>query len=100
MAGRNSSERLVNYMTELRKHLLACYNCKGAMSARDGARMCTTGSILTTSAAREFNSVIEMRRHAISDGKIYACPDLSKHGIAYQMTAMLFTVEGVQGELF
>jgi len=102
MGGRNSSERLVSYMTQLRRHLLKCHDCKGAMSVGPSGTLCRNGQILTLSAAREFNGVIELRRKALrsGDGLIHACPDLSKHGEAYALTARLFSVHGVQEELF
>jgi hypothetical protein len=64
--------------------------------------MCNTGRMLTVSAAKEFTNVIELRRKAYAQGVgiIHACPDLSKHGEAYAMTAIPFHVTGVQGELF
>lgn len=101
MTGRNSSERLVSYMVQLRRHLLKCYDCKGAMKVGPTGVLCSVGATLTVSAAREFNGVIEMRRRALKngDGLIHACPDLSKHGEAYALTARMFVVHGVQEEL-
>lgn len=97
---RNSRERLISYMAELRAHLLKCYTCKGAM--KSGTKLCDAGARLTLSAAREFSSVIELRRKAMShgDGIVFACPDISKHSEAYALTAPLLHVTGVQGELF
>jgi hypothetical protein len=102
MTGRNSSERLVSYMVQLRRHLLKCHDCKGAIAIGPSGTLCKTGAVLTVSAAREFNGVIEMRRRAMAhgDGLIHACPDLSKHGEAYALTARMFVVTGVQEELF
>jgi hypothetical protein len=102
VSGRNSDERLVSYMVQLRRHLLKCHECKGAMSVGASGVLCGVGRMLTTSAAKEFNGVINLRRRALrsGDGLIHACPDLSKHGEAYALTARLFVVQGVQEELF
>lgn len=102
MAGRNSDERLTDYLTKLRRHLLGCYECKGAIAVGVSGVLCRTGIMLTVSAAHEFTSVLELRRKAMARGAglIHACPDLSKHGTAYALTAPLFTVSSVQEELF
>ena len=82
--------------------MLRCHDCKGSFSAGDTQSMCDYGIMLAVSAAREFNSVIDMRRKALKHGEgiIYACPDISKHGEAYALTATLFHVNGIQEELF
>lgn len=99
---RNSSERLTDYMTQLRRHLLTCHDCKGALNVGSARTMCQQGTMLVVSSAREFNSVIELRRKAFARGNpgIHACPDLSKHGQAYALTAPMFMVTAMQGELF
>lgn len=86
-------------MTELRRHLLKCYECKGALKAH--SELCAIGNRLTASAAIEFNGVIDQRRDAMRNGNgtIFACPDISKHGEAYALSAPLFYVTGVQEEL-
>ena len=99
-APRNGRERLISYMAELRRHLLKCYTCKGAL--KSGTPLCDVGARLTVSAASEFNSVIELRRKAMArgDGTMVACPDLSRHGESYALTAPLFYVTAVKEELF
>lgn len=99
---RNSSERLTDYMTRLRTHLLKCHDCRGALNVGSTGTMCSLGAMLVVSSAREFNSVIELRRKAFAKNRpgIHACPDLSKHGQAYALTAPMFTVTAIQGELF
>jgi len=95
-------DRLFNYFTLLRRHLIKCDQCKGARKALIPENMCREGRQLTLSAADEFDIVIELRRKALSShgGLIYACPDLAAHGKAYAIAAELFAVKGVQGELF
>lgn len=102
MAPRNRDERLNDYLVKLRRHLLKCYDCKGAMAVGTSGVLCQTGTLLTVSAAKEFTNVIELRRKANIDGisYVHACPDLSKHGASYALTAPMFTVVGVQEELF
>lgn len=102
MAPRNRDERLNDYLVKLRRHLLKCYECKGAMAIGTSGVLCRAGSLLTVSAAKEFTSVVELRRRANASGASYvhACPNLSKHGASYALTAPMFTVVGVQEELF
>lgn len=102
MAERNSHERLKSHLGQLRRHLLKCYDCRGALATGLNGRLCVTGALLVLESAREFNGVLELRRkaNALGEGVIHACPDLSKHGEAYALTAIPFHVTGVQGELF
>jgi hypothetical protein len=102
MAPRNRDERLGDFLVKLRRHLLKCYECRGAMEIGTSGTLCKNGSLLVMSAAKEFTSIIELRRKANSLGTSYvhACPDLSKHGASYALTAPMFTVVGVQEELF
>lgn len=102
MAPRNRDERLIDYLTKLRRHLLKCYDCKGALAVGSGGVLCKTGQLLTVSAAQNFTSVLDLRRKANASGisYIHACPDLSKHGASYQLTAPMYSVVGVQEELF
>ena len=102
MARTNANDRLVSYLGQLRRHLLKCHDCKGALCAGLDGSLCTVGTLLVLESAREFNGVLELRRKASSMGVgiIHACPDLSKHGEAYALTAIPFTATGVQGELF
>lgn len=102
MAPRNRDERLNDFLVKLRRHLLKCYECRGAMEVGTSGVLCKIGALLTVSAAREFTSVIELRRKANASGQsfIHACPDLSKHGQSYALTAPMFVAVGVQEELF
>lgn len=102
MASNAKDLRLGHGLVQLRRHLLKCYDCKGARQSGNPDGMCTTGRILTLTAADDFDVVIEMRRkaHGHADGAIYACPDLSRHSESYQLSAILFKVIPLQGELF
>lgn len=98
----NSDNRMSDLLVELNRHLKVCRQCTGAMKADDQYGLCqhTSGLILTL--ARTYATVIP-RRLAIGRTKIprvFACPDLSKHGKSYAMTAEPLIVTGVQEELF
>lgn len=95
-------DKLNGYFIKLRRHLLACIQCKGARQSLTPNHMCREGRQLTLSAADEFDIIIELKRKALKHdgGLIYACPDLSKHGQSYAMVAELFSVVGVSEGLF
>ena len=95
-------EQTNGYFVKLRRHLLACVECKGARTASIPEHMCLQGRALTLSAADGFDIVMDLRRRATSHGSglIYACPDLSLHGKSYVMTAQLYNVVGINEGLF
>lgn len=90
------------HMNQLRNHIKQCNACKGAIAAKYPQNLCMTGIILTASAAKEFDAVLAVKReaHKDPDGFVYACPDVSKHGEAYALSAQPLTVVGRQGALF
>jgi|SRR5581483_7724635 len=90
------------YMNRLRRHMLSCSDCRGAIDAFSVHRMCLTGSRLVVSAAAEFNAVLDIKKraHASADGFVYACPDISLHGECAALSAQPLKVIGIQGELF
>lgn len=98
----NSDNRTADLLVELNRHLKMCKQCTGAMKAHDQYGLCdhTTGLILTL--AKTYASVIPRRLRAgrAAPSRIYACPDLTKHGKAYAMTAEPLIVTGVQDGLF
>ncbi len=102
MASDVKNVRLGYVLAQLRRHLLGCYDCKGARKAQDPDSMCEAGRMLVLSAADDFDAVMELRRkaHRMGESIIYACPDLSRHSESYSLTAIPFTVTAVQGELF
>lgn len=98
----NSDNRTSDLLVELNRHLKMCKQCTGAMKARDQYGLCdhTVGLILTL--AKTYSGVIP-RRLAVGRTRIprvYACPDLTKHGKSYAMTAEPLIVTGVQDGLF
>lgn len=95
-------ERWFKYMNLLRRHMVKCRDCKGAMLAGSTHRMCLTGARLTVNAAHEFNCILEIKReaHKNPSGFVYACPDVSLHGQAYALAAQPLKVTGIQEGLF
>jgi hypothetical protein len=102
MVNVNSDNRLADILNELKRHLKSCSKCTGAMKVRDQRALCdhTVGLILT--AAWNYDTVIPRRITAgrKKDPRVFACPDLSKHGKAYSMTAEPLIVSGVQDGLW
>lgn len=102
MASRAKQDSWFKHMTMLRRHTIQCNTCKGAIAASFPEHLCTTGMLLVTKAAKEFDAVLAVKReaHKDPDGFVYACPDVSKHGEAYALSAQPLTVVGRQGALF
>lgn len=102
MASRQKEAAWFRHMTLLRRHVIKCNKCKGAIAASYPEHLCLTGMLLVTNAAKEFDAVLAVKReaHKDPDGFVYACPDVSKHGEAYALSAQPLTVVGRQESLF
>lgn len=102
MTNVNSASRTADLLLELKRHIKVCKTCTGAIKARDRFGLCdhTMGLVFTLTIT--YDSVIPRRLKVGRNGtpKVYACPDLSKHGSAYAMTAEPLIVVGVQDGLF
>ena len=98
----NSDNRVADLLIELNRHVKTCQRCRGAIKTRDQRALCdhTVGLILTLAITHA--GVIPRRLTLRRKGEtpVFACPDLSKHGQAYALTAEPLIVVGVQGELF
>ncbi len=97
----NSDARLFDAMIQLKRHLRSCRDCSVARKAADPYRMCRLGMTLTLSAADRYDLLISLRTKAFKDkqGTVFACPDTSKHGTAYALTALPLHVTGIQERL-
>lgn len=102
MASKVKEDRWFRCMTLLRRHMLNCAQCKGAVKADSTAGMCLRGMRLTVNAAHEFDAILGIKReaHKRNDGFIYPCPDVSVHGEAYALAAQPHYATGVQDGLF
>lgn len=102
MGNVNSANRTADLLLELKRHIKTCRNCTGAVKTRDKDQLCdhTIGLILTLAVT--YDNVISRRLKLARKGdpRIYACPDVTKHGRVYAMTAEALIVVGVQDELF
>lgn len=97
----NRDKMLFDAMIELKRHLRSCTDCVNARKARDPWMMCRRGANLTLEAATKYDLLISLRAEALKDknGTVFACPDTSKHGKAYALTALPLHVTGVQDRL-
>ena len=102
MASKAREDRWFNCMTMLRRHMISCAKCKGAVKAGSTAGMCLRGMRLTVNAAHEFDAILDVKReaHKRNDGFIYPCPDVSVHGQAYALAAQPHYATGIQAGLF
>lgn len=94
----NKDDRLYNSIVNLRKHLASCYNCRGAIKGKTANDMCQTGISMTLDCAIHFDHLISLRiaAHNHPGRVIFACPDLTKHGSSYALTALPMLAVGAQ----
>lgn len=92
---------LPDELAKLYKHLTSCEPCQAANKASDVYMMCDVGLRATLKAAQGYASLFKLRQkaHSRPGGCVYACPDLTKHGEAYILTAPALIVTGVQETL-
>lgn len=95
-------QKLYDTLVDLKRHLRSCAKCQAARKAVAPNMMCDLGRLLTLKAADGYDSVIKLRIQAHADvhSHVFACPDLSKHGKAYALTAPALHVVAVQDNLF
>jgi hypothetical protein len=93
---------LPDELAKLYQHLNSCSPCQAANKAADPYHMCQIGLFLTVRAAQGYGNLFKLRRqaHNRKGGCVYACPDLSKHGEAYAVTAPALIVTAIQESLF
>lgn len=102
MATRSADDKLVDSITTLRRHLKSCKRCHSAIKANAPDGLCQIGALMTLSAATRFDSVIRLRiqAHNTPGHVIFACPKLSAHGKAYELTAEPYQAVAIQDRLF
>ena len=95
------NDKLYDTLVLLKRHLRSCRQCQQARKAIAPDEMCGTGLMMTLKAADEYDSVIKLRiaAHSSVTGHVYACPDLSKHGKSYAVTAPALHVVAIQDTL-
>jgi hypothetical protein len=95
-------DKLYQDLAMLKRHLNYCKQCKAARKAADPHAMCGLGATLVLKSAERFDQIIRLRvaAHNGPDHTVFACPDLSKHGKSYAVTAEPLVVTGVQGGLW
>lgn len=98
----NSDNRFADLLLDLKRHIRHCQSCAGAIRVNDHAMLCTRSRVLILTMVMQYDHVIPRRLQAKreSDRVVYACPDLTRHGKAYAMTADPLFVVGVQESLF
>lgn len=99
----DEEDRLLTHrVTVLRRHMVDCRVCAGAVRAGQWGAFCDKGVETSAKVALAFNIMLELKKTAGPDhnGLVYACPDTAAHGQAYALTAQLFNVNGMQEMLF
>lgn len=94
-------DKLFDALIDLKRHLRTCRQCVAAKKASDPTAMCRDGIFFTFKAAMGYDDVIRLRTKAYGNpgGTVFACPDVTKHGKAYALTAPAMLVTGVQDTL-
>ena len=98
----NSDKALFDAMISLKRHLRSCRECRAARVVANPRGMCRDGLNLTLRAADRYDLLISLRVKAFKSkqGTVFACPDTSKHGNSYSLTAVPLHVTGIQDGLF
>jgi hypothetical protein len=93
---------ILTRVSALLGHLKGCRLCSGAVRCGMWGEFCAQGVELSAKLAVGFEVMTELKRVAGPDhmGQVYACPDLSRHGMSYGECAELLTVLGSQEMLF
>jgi len=102
MPARSKDQRLYDDLLNLKRHLRTCKDCMAALKTVDPYMMCRAGLLMTLRAAQGYDSVIRLRvaAHSHGNGHVFACPDLSKHGKPYSITAPALHVTAIQDGMF
>lgn len=102
MTAATRDQKLHDKLIELKRHLRTCATCMAAKKARDFISMCALGLRLTVDAAMQYDDLIKLKiaAHKHPGNIIYACPDKSKHGKAFELTAYPYIATGIQDALF
>ena len=92
---------LPDELAKLYQHLNSCKTCQAADKAADFWMICDQGMRHIMAAVKGYRNLFRLRQaaHDRPGGCVYACPDLSKHGEAYAVTAPALIVTGVQESL-
>ena len=98
----NKDQKLYDALLDLKRHLRTCKDCIASIKAVDPYMMCRSGMLMTLNAAKGYDDVIRLRvqAHARPGGHVFACPDLTKHGKSYAITAPALHVTSTQDALF
>jgi hypothetical protein len=98
----NADSALFDAMISLKRHLRSCNQCPVARKIKDPYLMCPDGMNLTLAAADRYDLLISLRTKAFASKQdtVFACPDPSKHGQSYSLTAIPLHVTGVQRGMF
>lgn len=98
----NRNNLLAVRLLQLRRHLVKCRGCAGAIKARDFDSLCESTKSDLVFVAFKWDSNIPDRLAANKrdGGLVFVCPDPNAHGSAYAATAEPVTVIATQPGLF
>src|ERR1700758_3840010 len=98
MTAASRDKKLFDILVELKRHLRSCKRCTAAKRSRVPFDMCNAGLQLTLDAAWGYDDVIRQKiaAHNHPGETVFACPDLTKHGRSYELTAQAFLVTAIQ----
>ena len=93
--------KLAANLVDLKNHLKKCRSCSSAFKSHSPHDMCEAGMMMVLKSALCYDVVIKLRiqAHNTKDHTVFACPDISKHGQSYTLTALPMMVSGIQDRL-
>lgn len=98
----NADNRLYQHLINLKRHLMKCRDCRGALKGNDPHSMCPEALMYVIGAAKQYDITVQLRidAHNGMQATVFPCPKLSAHGQAYELTALPVVVIGSQDRLF
>ena len=97
-----SHDKVLNALVNVKRHVRGCRQCHLSRKSGVVGDMCEDGLRFMSDAMHILDEVIALRlkAYAMSDPYVIPCPDPSKHGDTYAMTAIPVAVTGFQDRLF
>jgi hypothetical protein len=97
----NRSNLLAVKLLDLRRHLMRCADCRGALKGRDYDSLCevTKSAIVEVAMKWDANIADRLAAHNGDGEYVFPCPDPNAHGPAYALTAQPCIVTDMQGRL-
>ncbi len=102
MARVSGTDPFAQAVTALRAHMNRCAKCKYILHDITAECRCMEGMRRAAQVVKTCDALFKAKRNADStiNDYVYACPDISMHGVDYALTAQPLSVNAAQEGLF